>query len=207
MKIGLFGINMNHLAQPKEAAIIAQHAEALGFESLWTGEHVVLPDPRQAPSPADPDTPMAHPPAFLAYLAALTTTIKLGTGITLVAQRNPVVLAKEIGTLDLITEGRLLFGVGAGYLHQEFEALGVDFESRGPRTDESIDAMRALWRDPKPSFQGKYYSVRWCPGPTAADPTRRPAPACRRGKPCRPAANRHKRPRLVRVCDGRRNCR
>ena len=157
MKIGLFGINMNHLAQPKEAAIIAQHAEALGFESLWTGEHVVLPDPRQAPSPADPDTPMAHPPAFLAYLAALTTTIKLGTGITLVAQRNPVVLAKEIGTLDLITEGRLLFGVGAGYLHQEFEALGVDFESRGPRTDESIEAMRALWRDPKPSFQGKYY--------------------------------------------------
>ena len=110
MKIGLFGINMNHLAQRKEAAIIAQHAEALGFESLWTGEHVVLPDPRQAPSPADPDTPMAHPPALLAYLAALTTTIKLGTGITLVAQRNPVVLAKEIGTLDLITEGRLLFG-------------------------------------------------------------------------------------------------
>jgi len=81
MKIGLFGINMNHLAQPKEAAIIAQHAEALGFESLWTGEHVVLPDPRQAPSPADPDTPMAHPPAFLAYLAALTTTIKLGTAL------------------------------------------------------------------------------------------------------------------------------
>lgn len=157
MKIGLFGINMNHLAQPKEAAIIAQHAEVLGFESLWTGEHVVLPDPRQAPSPADPDTPMAHPPAFLAYLAALTSTIKLGTGITLVAQRNPVVLAKEIGTLDLITEGRLLFGVGAGYLHQEFEALGVDFKSRGPRTDESIDAMRALWRDPKPSFHGQYY--------------------------------------------------
>jgi len=157
MKIGLFGINMNYLAAPQRAKVIAQHAEALGFESLWTGEHVVLPDPRQPPSPADPDTPMAHPPAYLAFLAGVTNTIKLGTGITLVAQRNPVVLAKEIATLDLICEGRLLFGIGAGYLHQEFEALGVDFESRGPRTDESIDAMRALWGQAKPSYQGKYY--------------------------------------------------
>lgn len=158
MQIGLFGINMNLLAQPQWAVKVAQHAEAAGFESLWTGEHVVLPDPRQAPSPADPDTPMLHPPTLLAHLAAVTSTIKLGTGITLVAQRNPVVLAKEIGSLDVLCGGRLLFGIGAGYLHQEFAALGVDFASRGARTDEYIDAMRVLWTQDKPKFSGRFVS-------------------------------------------------
>ncbi len=156
MKIGLFGINMNFLAQPQWAKKVAQHAETLGFESLWTGEHVVLPDPRQAPSPAEPHTPMLHPPTLLAYLAGLTQRIKLGTGITLVAQRNPVVLAKEIASLDVLCDGRLLFGIGAGYLHQEFAALGVDFSTRGARTDEYIDAMRVLWNDPKPEFHGHF---------------------------------------------------
>jgi probable F420-dependent oxidoreductase len=156
VKIGLFGINMNFLAQPQWAAKVAQHAEQLGFESVWTGEHVVLPDPRQAPSPADPQTAMLHPSTALAYLAAVTQTLKFGTGITLIAQRNPVVLAKEIGSLDVLTGGRLLFGVGAGYLHQEFAALGVDFASRGARTDEYIDVLRNLWTAEKPSFQGKF---------------------------------------------------
>ena len=156
MDIGLFGINMNFMAQPEWAVKVAKHAEDCGFESLWTGEHVVLPDPREAPSPADPDTPMLHPPALLAHLAAVTSTIKFGTGITLVAQRNPVVLAKEIGSLDVLCGGRLLFGIGAGYLHQEFAALGVDFPSRGARTDEYLDAMRELWTAEKPEFHGNF---------------------------------------------------
>jgi probable F420-dependent oxidoreductase len=160
MHIGLFGINMNFLAQPAWAVKVAKHAEDAGFESLWTGEHVVLPDPRQAPSPADPDTPMLHPPTLLAYLAAVTTRIKFGTGITLVAQRNPVVLAKEIGSLDVLCGGRLLFGIGAGYLHQEFSALGVDFATRGARTDEYIEAMRALWTQDKPHFEGTFTSFK-----------------------------------------------
>lgn len=158
MQIGLFGINMNFLAEPQWAAKVAQHAEKAGFESLWTGEHVVLPSPRQAPSPADPETPMLHPPTLLAYLAAVTSSIKFGTGITLIAQRNPVVLAKEIGSLDVLCGGRLLFGIGAGYLHQEFAALGVDFATRGTRTDEYIDAMRALWVQDKPKFDGNFVS-------------------------------------------------
>jgi len=153
---GLFGINMNFLAEPQWAAKVAQHAETLGFESLWTGEHVVLPDPREAPSPAAPETPMLHPPVLLAYLASLTSEIKLGTGITLIAQRNPVVLAKEISSLDVVCGGRLLFGIGAGYLHQEFAALGVDFPTRGARTDEYIDAMRVLWNDDAPQFSGRF---------------------------------------------------
>ena len=81
MDLGLFGINMNFLAQPAWAVKVAQHAEVLGFESLWTGEHVVLPDPREAPSPADPQTPMLHPSAQIAYMAAVTDRIKFGTGI------------------------------------------------------------------------------------------------------------------------------
>ncbi len=156
MDYGLFGINMNFLAEPQWAAKVAQHAETLGFESLWTGEHVVLPDPREAPSPAAPETPMLHPPVLLAYLASLTSEIKLGTGITLIAQRNPVVLAKEISSLDVVCGGRLLFGIGAGYLHQEFAALGVDFPTRGARTDEYIDAMRVLWNDDAPQFSGRF---------------------------------------------------
>ena len=156
MKVGLFGINMNFLAEPAWAVRVAQHAEAAGFESLWTGEHVVLPDPQVAPSPAPPETPMLHPPALLAHLAAVTETIRFGTGITLIAQRNPVVLAKEIGSLDVLCGGRLLFGIGAGYLHQEFAALGIDFESRGARTDEYLDAMRALWTQENPEFSGTF---------------------------------------------------
>ncbi len=156
MQIGLFGINTGACGNPSTAAAVAKAAEAAGFESLWTGEHVVLPDPREAPSPAAPETPMLHPPALLAFLAGQTSRIRLATGITLVAQRNPVVLAKEIGSLDVLCGGRLLFGIGAGYLHQEFKALGVDFASRGARTDEYIDAMRELWRAPKPTFDGKF---------------------------------------------------
>lgn len=158
MKIGLFGIGSGICVDPGVAKRIAQRAEALGFDSLWTGEHVVLPDPREAPSPAPPDFAMLHPSTSLAYLAGVTERVKLGTGITLIAQRNPVVLAKEMASLDVVSGGRLLLGIGAGYLHQEFAALGVSFRERGARTDEYVAAMRALWNDDQPSFQGRFVS-------------------------------------------------
>ena len=156
MKIGIFGINTGACAEPQTAAKVAVGAEQIGGESLWTAEHVVLPDPREAPSPADPETPFLHPSTILAYIANVTEEIKLGTGITLIAQRNPVVLAKEMGSLDVISSGRLLLGIGAGYLHQEFSALGVDFSSRGAKTDESIEIIRALWNQTNPEYQGKF---------------------------------------------------
>ena len=106
MKIGLFGIGSGICTDPGVAKRIAQRAEALGFDSLWTGEHVVLPDPREAPSPASPDFAMLHPSTSLAYLAGVTERVKLGTGITLIAQRNPVVLAKEMASLDVVSELR-----------------------------------------------------------------------------------------------------
>jgi probable F420-dependent oxidoreductase len=123
---------------------------------VWTGEHVVLPDPRKAPSPAPPDFPMLHPSTVLAYVAAVTRRVKLGTGIVLIAQRNPVVLAKEMASLDVLSNGRLILGIGAGYLEPEFAALGVPFHQRGARTDEYVPAMRALWTQEKPEFAGKY---------------------------------------------------
>ena len=156
MKIGIFGINTGACAEPQTAAKVAVGAEKIGVESLWTAEHVVLPDPREAPSPADPETPFLHPSTLLAYIANVTEEIKLGTGITLIAQRNPVVLAKEMGSLDVISSGRLLLGIGAGYLHQEFAALGIDFSSRGAKTDESIEIIRALWNQTNPEYQGKF---------------------------------------------------
>jgi len=156
MKIGIFGIGSGICADPGVAARVAQAAEHAGLESLWTGEHVVLPDPQKAPSPAPPLFPMLHPSTVLAYVAAVTTRVKLGTGIVLIAQRNPVVLAKEMASLDVLSGGRLILGIGAGYLEPEFRALGVPFGERGARTDEYIAAMRVLWRDDKPSFDGRF---------------------------------------------------
>src|SRR5262244_2956125 len=100
MKFGLFGVNLGPCAAPSTAAAVARAAEAAGFESLWTGEHVVLPDPQVAPSPVPPDSPMLDPAVALAFVAAHTTTIRLGTGIIVLPQRNPVVLAKELATTD-----------------------------------------------------------------------------------------------------------
>jgi probable F420-dependent oxidoreductase len=156
MKFGLFGACSGICADPAVARRLARAAETLGFESLWTGEHVVLPEPRQAPSPAEPEFPMLHPSTGLAYLAGVTERILLGTGIVLVAQRNPVVLAKEMASLDVVSGGRLILGVGAGYLHQEFKALGVPFAERGARTDEAIEVMRCLWNMEHPSFRGRF---------------------------------------------------
>ena len=156
MKFGLFGINTGPCSDPDAMLKVARTAESAGFESLWTAEHVVLPDPQVPPSPAHPLTPMVHPFTALAYIAAVTDNILLGTGITLIAQRNPVVLAKESASVDHISRGRLLFGIGAGYLTQEFEALGVNFAQRGARTDEYIDAIRELWTSESPNFSGQF---------------------------------------------------
>ena len=155
MKFGVFGINTGACARPETSAKVAHAAEAAGFDSVWTGEHVVLPDPQAPPSPAPPQHPMLDPVASLAFLAAHTQRMKLGTGIIILPQRNPLVLAKELASVDVLSNGRLIFGLGAGYLKQEFDALGARFDDRGARTDEYIDVLRALWTQEKPSFAGR----------------------------------------------------
>lgn len=158
MRLGLFGINTNACADPDVAASVAVAAEAAGFDSVWTGEHVVLPDPQAAPSPAPPLTPMLDPAVSLAYLAARTTTIRLGTGIVILPQRNPLVLAKEMASLDVMSKGRLDLGIGAGYLHQEFAALHAPFDRRGTRVEDAMSAMEAIWTMDQPAHEGPFWS-------------------------------------------------
>ena len=156
MKFGLFGINNGPCALPKCAAAVARAAEDAGFESVWTGEHVILPDPQVPPSPVAADYPMLDPAISLAFVAAHTTKIRLGTGIIILPQRNPVVLAKELASTDVLSNGRLIFGIGVGYLKPEFDAIGAPFDHKGARSEEWLAAMIALWSMPKPEFSGKW---------------------------------------------------
>jgi probable F420-dependent oxidoreductase len=174
VKFGIFGINTGPCATPETAAKVARAAEAAGFESVWTGEHVVLPDPQVPPSPAAPQHPMLDPAVALAYLAAHTERLRLATGIIILPQRNPVVLAKELASVDVLSKGRLIFGLGAGYLKPEFDAVGASFSDRGARTDEYIDALRVLWTEPRPSFSGP--SVRFSGIDAQPRPHQKPHP-------------------------------
>ncbi len=142
----------------------ARAAEATGFESMWTVEHVVYPDDYASPYPYSPDgkmparpsTPIPDPLIWLSYIASVTTSIRLATGILILPQRNPVVLAKELATLDHLSGGRVELGIGVGWLREEFDALGVPWERRGARTDEYVAAMRALWTSDGASFEGDF---------------------------------------------------
>ncbi len=156
MKFGLYGINTGPCSEPEVAARVAKAAEAAGFDSVWTAEHVVLPDPQAPPSPAPPHMKLLDPAVALAFLAAHTTRILLATGIIILPQRNPVVLAKELASVDRLSKGRLIFGLGAGYLKPEFQAIGAPFADRGKRTDEYIEAIVALWTQEKPEYKGDY---------------------------------------------------
>jgi probable F420-dependent oxidoreductase len=158
MHFGLFSINAYTAIEPRTAARLARAAEAAGFESLWGGEHVVLPDPQAPPSPMAPTEPILDPSIALTFAAAHTTRVRLGTGIIILPQRNPLVLAKELASLDVLSAGRLIVGIGVGYLEPEFRALGAPFKDRGAVADEYLAAIRAIWGDAKPSYQGRFVS-------------------------------------------------
>lgn len=158
LKFGLFSINAYACCEPAVAARVARAAEAAGFESLWGGEHVVLPDPQAPPSPMAPHEPILDPVVALTYCAAVTSRVRLGTGIIILPQRNPLVLAKELASLDRLSNGRLIVGVGVGYLEAEFRALGAPFEQRGAVADDYLAAMRAIWSQDKPAHKGPFVS-------------------------------------------------
>ncbi|SRR5260221_13585 len=158
MKFGLFAVNMYACSYPETAIQIAQLAEEAGFESLWAGEHVVLPDPQAPPSPMAPHDRILDPVIALTYLSAHTSQVRLGTGIIILPQRNPLVLAKELASLDELSGGRLICGIGVGYLEPEFRALGIPFTDRGARTDDYLAAMRTIWTQPKPAYHGRFVS-------------------------------------------------
>lgn len=158
MRLGLFAINFNTCADPDVAVRVARAAEAAGFDSVWTGEHVVLPDPRTPRSPLPPQAPMLDTVVAASWIAAHTTSIRIGTGIIVLPLRNPVVLAKELASVDVVSGGRLIVGVAPGYLEAEFDAVGVPLAERGRRMDDSIAAMRALWEMDAPRYDGEFVS-------------------------------------------------
>ncbi|HLW69855.1 MAG TPA: LLM class F420-dependent oxidoreductase [Candidatus Binataceae bacterium] len=164
MKIGISGIGMGKGARPRTLQTAAEHAERLGFATLWAPEHVVLFDRYDSTYPYSTDgqflaagtTDLLDPFVALTYAAARTSRIRLATGICLVPQRNPLILAKVIASLDRLSEGRFALGVGVGWSAEEFAALGVSFARRGQRTCEYIEAMRRLWGDEQSTFSGEF---------------------------------------------------
>lgn len=156
MKLGLFSINMGSSVRPDDLVAAARAAEAAGFESAWAGEHVVLPDPQMPPSPMSPRDPALDSLLALTWAAAHTTRLRLATGIVILPQRNPVVLAKEVASLDVLSGGRVMLGIGAGYLEPEFQAIGANFAQRGAITNEFLDALENLWYEDHPEYHGDF---------------------------------------------------
>jgi probable F420-dependent oxidoreductase len=192
--LGLFGTNMGAAATAEGARRLGTLAEELGYDSLWMGEHVVAPSPRVPPSPQDPDYPVLDPLVALGFMAAATERVRLATGIIILPQRNPVVLAKQLASLDVVSRGRVVFGMGVGYLEPEMRAIGVPMEGRGALADEYVAAMRALWEDEKPAFEGEH--VRFDGIDAYPRPVQRPLPVVVGGHSA--AAHR----RAVRIGDG-----
>jgi probable F420-dependent oxidoreductase len=166
MKFGIAFANTGPFVAPEGASAIAEAAEQSGFDSLWTVEHVVVPREYASTYPYSPtgkmpggsDFDIPDPLIWLTWVAARTTTLRLGTGVLILPQRNPVILAKEVATLDLLSGGRVLLGVGIGWLEEEFDILGASFPDRGPRTEEYIEAMRELWSQDLSTFAGETVS-------------------------------------------------
>jgi probable F420-dependent oxidoreductase len=150
LEFGLYGLLRGDVA-PGTLARRGRLAERAGFESLWVGDHIALPG-------RDGEQPRLEVVVAVSYLAAVTTTVRLGFGVIVLPQRQPVLLAKQLSSIDILARGRLIAGFGVGYVEPELRALGVPLAERGARTDEYLAAMRALWTEPAPSFDGRFVS-------------------------------------------------
>ena len=155
MRFGVFGVNFGACADPDVQRRVVVAAEESGFESVWTGEHVAMPL-RDSPVPAPPETPFLDSIVALTRAAAFTERIRLGTGILVLPHHNPVLLAKALVSLDVVSKGRLIAGFAGGYVEAEFRALGVDFHQRGAITDDSLAAIRTLWTEAEPRYAGRF---------------------------------------------------
>jgi probable F420-dependent oxidoreductase len=166
MKIGISGSNTGPYAERDHAIALARAAEDAGIESLWTYEHVVVPGGYQSRypysasgrMPGDGQGAITDPLAWLTFVAGVTDEVKLATGILILPEHNPVVLAKQTATIDRLSGGRLLLGIGVGWLKEEFEAIGVPWERRGARTDSYVRALRALWSEEEASHADDFVS-------------------------------------------------
>jgi probable F420-dependent oxidoreductase len=175
MKLGLLPpYRLGVASDPEWMGTFARHADEVGFESLLAVEHVAVPvgyesrypysDTGRMPLPEDCELP--DPLDLLAWLAARTTRLRLGTGILVLPEHHPLQLAKRCATIDRLSEGRVFLGVGVGWMREEVEALGIDPDERGSRTDEAIDALRVIWAEDEPSFEGEHFHF----GPVRSHP-------------------------------------
>ena len=164
MKIGVFSTFMSPLATPGMIRDFGVKAEDIGLDSIWMGEHVALFDKNTFGYPSSKDGRIPVPDgggmldvtATFGFLAAVTSKLRFGTGVALVPQRNPIYTAKEMCTLDWLTDGRIDFGIGVGWNKEEVEACGYTWEDRGARCDEFLHVMRRLWTEPVVDFAGKW---------------------------------------------------
>lgn len=197
MKIGCFSFNTDYGIHP---AKLAQALEQRGFESLWVGEHTHIPAERRSPYPGGGELPkpyyhMADPFVSLAMAAAVTTKLKLGTGICLVTERDPIVLAKEVATLDHLSDGRFLFGIGAGWNAEEMENHGTPFKRRWKVLEDRVKAMQAIWANHEASHEGEF--TRFDRVISYPKPKQKPHPPIILG-----AATPQGRSRVAAFCDG-----
>jgi probable F420-dependent oxidoreductase len=173
MKIGVLLAMFNPLATPAYVTAVGRACDEAGFDSLWAPEHVVLfgEGEQESEYPYDTETGrfpiggesgLIDPFILLPFIAAVTERIPIGTGITLVPQRNPVYTAKMVSDLDVLTGGRFLFGVGVGWQKEEFEVLNMPFEGRGAVCREYLEVMKRLWQDPVSQYEGEHYKMRAC---------------------------------------------
>ena len=166
MDVGIALGNTGPFATAAGVVELATAAESAGFESIWTVEHVIWPAAYSSEypysssgkMPGNASSPIPDPLIWLSFVAAHTSSIKLATGIVILPQRNPLVLAKEVATLAELSEDRFLLGIGVGWLEEEFDALGVSWQKRGARTDEYVEAMRSLWAGDNASYDGQFAS-------------------------------------------------
>jgi probable F420-dependent oxidoreductase len=158
MKFGLFGMNMLPCVTPEALAAVARAAEEAGFESFWGGEHLALADPQTPASPMPPRIDFVDLNVTMAFAAAHTRTLHFGTGIMILPLRNPVILAKQLASVDVVSGGRIIFGIGIGNLEFEFNAVGMPFDHKGRRAEEALAAMKALWTMRPAEFRGRYFS-------------------------------------------------
>jgi probable F420-dependent oxidoreductase len=166
MKFGLVPVNVG-VGSVENIVALARKAESVGVESLWTFEHVIVPEEYESKYPynasgkmaASPEVNFVDPLIALATVAAHTKTVKLATGVNILPQTNPLLLAKQAASLDFVSGGRFMLGLGIGWLREEFFAMGVPFERRGARFDEYVQAMRAVWKGDTVDFEGEF--VHW----------------------------------------------
>lgn len=167
MKFAICPINIGDYAPPERMIAISQKAEELGFESVWTFEHVIMPYEYASKYPynasgkagAEPDTKFIDPFVAISYVASETKRIRFGTGVNILGQANPLFFAKQASCVDYLSGGRLMLGVGVGWLEEEFKAMGVPFGERGPRTDDYMQALRAIWSGGEVKYKSEF--IQW----------------------------------------------